>query len=527
MHVKSLAVAAFSLVGTIAAQRPTGSGICDYYTTALFKDNTASNQQKLLIRVVNRALVGNTYDRPTSGVMVNGILREGSYNGIKVNLLPYFNGGFVSTNGGNKPLSVNFLDGGGANSLRNYQPANSDKSNQYFLLTHLYQYFGVLLSCSKQGGAEFPGYSGSASQYNIHKFMYLSDAEVGYFIEQVALSAASFGVSSSDLTIIDSSLRQSFGSRCLPPMTIIPSQGSQLQSICTDDSCPLAPNNTCASYDQTIAMPKSEACYATFMACLHAPNSFRLNCELSYYTCKSNRFPSVNPDSTISKTQLCRCEVPGFSSGTGSVPFFSLCPCPTSGIGSSSFSKITPGTGSSMGVGTITGAARRASTTSTAPGAITNTGTITRTSTSNGTAIQTVIINTVIKTGNINTVIRTGNITGTFTGSITTGASNGSGKIASTVTRSNAFGTGIKGDNIQSTVTGSGTTTGIRTNNSTRRGTSTPTMINGADSRLSLGSTNNTNSTVTIAKPTQVTAGATTIGLSFVAIAGGLAAYFL
>ena len=64
MHVKSLAVAAFSLVGTIAAQRPTDSGICDYYTTALFKDNTASNQQKLLIRVVNRALVGNTCKSP-------------------------------------------------------------------------------------------------------------------------------------------------------------------------------------------------------------------------------------------------------------------------------------------------------------------------------------------------------------------------------------------------------------------------------------------------------------------------------
>ncbi|TEY46887.1 hypothetical protein BOTCAL_0311g00020 [Botryotinia calthae] len=517
MHLKSLAVAAFSLVSTFAAQRPTGSSICDYYTTALFKDNNASNQQKLLIRIVNRVLVGNTYDRPTSDVVVNGILREGSYNGIKVKLLPYFNGGFVSTNGGNKPLSVNFLDGGGANVLRNNQPANSDKSNQYFLLTHLYQYFGVLLSCSKQGGAEFPGYSGSASQYNVHKFMYLSDAEVGYFIEQVALSAASFGVSSSDLTIIDSSLRQSFGSRCLPPMTIIPNQGSQLQSICTDDSCPLASNNTCASYDQTIAMPKSEACYAKYMACLHASNLFRLNCELSYYACKSNHLPSTNRDSTISKTQLCRCEVPGFSSGAVSVPFFSLCPCPTSGIGSNSFSKITTGTGSSIGAGSITGAAGRASTTSTATGAINNTGPFTRTSTSNGTAVQTVI----------NTIIRIGNITGAPIGSITTSASNERGKIASTVTKSNAFGTGIKANNIQGTITGSGTTMGIRTNNSTRRVTSTLTMINGADSRLGLGSTNNTNSTVTIAKPTQVTAGAATIGLSFVAIAGGLAAYFL
>ncbi|TGO07641.1 hypothetical protein BTUL_0257g00020 [Botrytis tulipae] len=130
MHFNSLAVAALSLVVTAVAQRPEGTSICDYYTTALFKDNNAFNQKKLLVYVVNKALIGNVGDRTASTVNFPGILTNGTYNGIKVSLLPYFNGGLVSTNGGNKPLSVNFLDGGGADSLRNYQPANSDTTNQ-------------------------------------------------------------------------------------------------------------------------------------------------------------------------------------------------------------------------------------------------------------------------------------------------------------------------------------------------------------------------------------------------------------
>ncbi|TGO21174.1 hypothetical protein BPAE_0235g00030 [Botrytis paeoniae] len=375
MHFKSLAVAALSLVGMAVAQRPAGTSICDYYTTALFKDNTASNQKKLLVHVVNRALIGNIGDQPAPSIKVSGILTNGTYNGIKVNLLPYFNGELVSTNGGNKPLSVNFLDGGGADSLRNYQPANSDTTNQYSLLTHLYQYFGVLLSCSKQGGAGFPGYSGSASQYNVHKFMDLSDAEVNYFIEQVALSAASFGVSDSDLMIIGYSLQQSFGYRCLPPITIIPKQGSQLQSICTDITCPLAPKNTCAYYDHTVAKP-----------------------NLS--------------------------------------------------------SSRSPGTGSSTG---------------------------TRTNTS--------------------TATRTGNTTvsGTRIATIINGTNSQLGPVPTTVT------------NVTNPPLGLG-----------------PAMIaNGVDSPLGPGSANNVNSTVAAAKPTQVTAGAATIGLSFAAIAGGFAAYFL
>ncbi|TGO67221.1 hypothetical protein BOTNAR_0046g00230 [Botryotinia narcissicola] len=342
MHFNSLAVAALSLVVTAVAQRPAATSICDYYTNALFKDNTSFNQKKLLVYVVNRALVGNIGDRTASSVNIPGILTNGTFNGIKVSLLPYFNGELVSTNGGNKPLSVNFLDGGGADSLRS---------------------------------GDFPRYSGSASQYNVHKFMDLSDAEVNYFIEQVALSAASFGVSDSDLMTIGYSLQQSFGYRCLPPTTIVPKQGDQLQSICTDNTCPLAPNNTCAYYDHTVTKP-----------------------NLS--------------------------------------------------------SARSPGTGSSTGTGT-----------------------------------------------NTSTATRTGNttISSTRTATIMNGTNSPLSSASTTVT------------NVTKPPSGFGSAT----------------ITNGVNSPSGPGSANNVSSTVTVAKPTQVTAGAATIGLSFAAIAGGLAAYFL
>lgn len=52
----SLALAAAS---TAAAGRPANTSICDYYTTALLKNNTATNQHTLLTLVVNTAVIGN------------------------------------------------------------------------------------------------------------------------------------------------------------------------------------------------------------------------------------------------------------------------------------------------------------------------------------------------------------------------------------------------------------------------------------------------------------------------------------
>jgi hypothetical protein len=46
-------------VAGVAAQRPTNTSICDYYTTALLKENTAENQATLLTLVVNTVVIGN------------------------------------------------------------------------------------------------------------------------------------------------------------------------------------------------------------------------------------------------------------------------------------------------------------------------------------------------------------------------------------------------------------------------------------------------------------------------------------
>jgi hypothetical protein len=40
-----------------------------------------------------------------------------------------------------------------------------------FLINHLYEYFGVLLGCSMQGGADYSAYEGDASQYEVHKYV--------------------------------------------------------------------------------------------------------------------------------------------------------------------------------------------------------------------------------------------------------------------------------------------------------------------------------------------------------------------
>ncbi|MCJ1400632.1 hypothetical protein MMC11_003840 [Xylographa trunciseda] len=239
-------LATLALVGSALAQRPANTSICDYYTTALLKENTAANQATLLTLVVNTAVIGN-YTKPNVGISVPGILAAGMYNGTMVNLLPYFDGGLASSNNGTAAVAMNFLDDGGAVPLMMNMPANGTT----YLLTHLYQYFGVLLGCSMQGPSAtsaFPSYQGEASQYSVHKYMDLSAAEVGYFITQVGLSAASFGVATADVTAVGMALASLFDYSCAPPTTVIPAQGPQLQAICIDSTCPVSPNATCAAY---------------------------------------------------------------------------------------------------------------------------------------------------------------------------------------------------------------------------------------------------------------------------------------
>lgn len=128
MQYKALTLLA--AIGLAVAQRPADTPICDYYTTALLKQNNATNQMTLVTLLVNTAVIGN-YTMPNVGVKVPGILAPGTYNGTAVNLLPYFNGGLNSSNrGGDKGVAINFLDDGGAAPLLKNMPANGTDSNQ-------------------------------------------------------------------------------------------------------------------------------------------------------------------------------------------------------------------------------------------------------------------------------------------------------------------------------------------------------------------------------------------------------------
>jgi len=237
-----------SAAGLAAAARPTNTSICDYYTTAVLMNNTAANQYGLVQALVNTVVIGN-YTKPNVGIMVPGILAKGTFNGTAVNLLPYFDGMLASSNrGGSSGVAVNFLDGGAATPILAGMPANSTSSNQYKLLTHLYQYFGYLLGCTEYGVGAFPAYAGHASMASVHQFMDLDAYEVGYFIEQVGLAAASFGVAESDIVGVADALNALFGYKCAPAVTVIPAQGPQYESICIAADCPTAANATCSSY---------------------------------------------------------------------------------------------------------------------------------------------------------------------------------------------------------------------------------------------------------------------------------------
>jgi len=277
----------FAAVSSVLAVQDRTQSLCDKYTIALLTDNTPANQYLLLTLLVNTVVIGN-YTQPNVGITVPGILAPAVYNGEQVNLLPYFNGCLLSTNVNNVPSSVNFLDGGGAAPLMQNMPANSPNSNQFGLLTHLYQFFGILLGCSGVGQMGFPNYMGDPSMARVHKYMALDSAEVGYFISQVGAAAASFGVSSSDISTVAGVLMQYFGYRCTPPETIV--YGPQLDSICEDCSCPLDPNANCGLYDnggcypepmtapQCMAAATTSAAYESKTQSYPEPTCYGWNC---------------------------------------------------------------------------------------------------------------------------------------------------------------------------------------------------------------------------------------------------------
>lgn len=275
-----MVLAASALVA--AAQTPAGTSMCDYYTTALLKNNSASNQLALLTVLVNTAVIGNYSTLGSPGFAVPGILAPGEYMGVPVNLLPFFDGtSGATTNTGTGPnqvagvnavatSGVNFLDGGGAAPLMKNLPANDVTTNQYGLMTHLYEFFGILLGCSMQssnnasptvptnsaypfgdvtdGGNGFNSYQGDPSMYDVHRFMNLTAADLGYFIEQVALAAESLGVAATDVDMVGVALATTFTELCSPPVALVAGVPAQVQAICNDVTCSKSVVNSCNAY---------------------------------------------------------------------------------------------------------------------------------------------------------------------------------------------------------------------------------------------------------------------------------------
>lgn len=58
-YSKTIIAAAAASISGVSAQRPSDTSVCDYYTTALLKNNTAENQATLLTLVVNTVVIGN------------------------------------------------------------------------------------------------------------------------------------------------------------------------------------------------------------------------------------------------------------------------------------------------------------------------------------------------------------------------------------------------------------------------------------------------------------------------------------
>lgn len=104
------------------------------------------------------------------------------------------------------------------------------------LLEHLYSYFAALLGCS-QFGATYKPYKGDASMYKVHKFMYLDEKQFGWFITNVGLSAASYGVTKEDVDTVAKALMDAFGYQCSKPAAVVPPNVKALQAICTRVSC--------------------------------------------------------------------------------------------------------------------------------------------------------------------------------------------------------------------------------------------------------------------------------------------------
>ena len=114
------------LFGVTLAQRPSNASICDYYAETLYGTNSSATQFQLIQSIVALAFSGGSNLTNVSSD-ITGILNPGTFQGLGVDLQPWFNGAIDSTNLNNQPVGIDWLDDGGLNPLYDY--LNGSTSN--------------------------------------------------------------------------------------------------------------------------------------------------------------------------------------------------------------------------------------------------------------------------------------------------------------------------------------------------------------------------------------------------------------
>jgi len=99
--------------------------------------------------------------------------------------------------------------------------------------------FNTMFNCS--GPLAFP-INDTVNLAYVHKFMDLDQVHVGYFLNQVVLSAEYFGFSQKDSVYMSTVFNGQFNVRCAAPV------GTQLYSVCQNPTCPLAILQDCDAY---------------------------------------------------------------------------------------------------------------------------------------------------------------------------------------------------------------------------------------------------------------------------------------
>ena len=107
------------LFGVSLAQRPSNTSICDYYAESRYGTNDSTTQLKLVHDIVSLAFGGGSNLSNVSSD-ITGILNPGTFQGLNVDLRPWFNGTIDSTNLNNQPVGIDWLDDGGTDPLYKY-----------------------------------------------------------------------------------------------------------------------------------------------------------------------------------------------------------------------------------------------------------------------------------------------------------------------------------------------------------------------------------------------------------------------